>query len=125
LEVDVFFFLSLEMWKEEGGKWLIWGLWKCFFHCEEAREGFSGVNFFYKFIMGRGKGCTGGEGASGEKVHLDFYSYLYNPSITSVMPVAGGCLTRKKNTTVPGCLSVVMWLFLLTLVTFCYFFYWS
>ncbi len=47
-----FFSPSLEMWKEEGGKGYI------FFHCGEAREGFTGGNFFYKFIMGRGKGCT-------------------------------------------------------------------
>jgi hypothetical protein len=44
------------MWKEEGGKGYT------FFHCGEAREGFTGGNFFYKFIMGRGKGCTGGLG---------------------------------------------------------------
>jgi hypothetical protein len=26
-----------------------------------------------------------------------FFPYLYNPGITNVMPVAGGCLTKKKT----------------------------
>jgi hypothetical protein len=26
-----------------------------------------------------------------------FFPYLYNPGITSVMPVVGGCLTRKRT----------------------------
>jgi hypothetical protein len=43
VEVNVFFFPSLEMWKEEGGKGLIF-FWKCFFHCGVAREG-KGVIF--------------------------------------------------------------------------------
>jgi len=50
-----------------------------------------------------------------------FSSYLYNPGIMSIMPVAGGCLTRKKNVAVPGCLSIMLWLFLLIFFTFCYF----
>jgi hypothetical protein len=43
--------------------------------------------------------------------------YLYNPGIMSVMPVAGGYLTRKKGL---GCLAVFVdfFHFLLFLVTF-------
>ncbi len=44
-----------------GGKGVHFGgfrVLRCFFHCGEAREGFSEGNFFYKVIMGRGKGCT-------------------------------------------------------------------
>jgi len=48
----------MKRWKEEGGKGYIGFFWKCFFHFGEAREGFTEGNFFYKFIMGRGKGCT-------------------------------------------------------------------
>ncbi len=47
----------------------------------------------------------------------------YDPGIPSVMPVAGGCLTMKNE-----CHARLFfhdaWLFLLTLVTFSYFFYW-
>jgi len=53
----------MKRWQEEGRKGYIGFFWKCFFHCGEGREGFTGGNFFYKFIMGRGKGCTGGKGA--------------------------------------------------------------
>jgi hypothetical protein len=48
----------MKRWKEEVGKGVHWVFWKCFFHCGEGREGFTGGNFFYKFIMGRGKGCS-------------------------------------------------------------------
>jgi len=56
----MFFFCPryMKRWKEEGGKGYIQGFWKWFFHCGEARG-----NFFDKFIMGGGKGCTGGKGA--------------------------------------------------------------
>jgi len=54
VEVNVIFFPSLEMWKEEGGNGYIF-FWKRFFHCGVAREG-KGVMFFYKFIMGGGVG---------------------------------------------------------------------
>jgi len=54
VEVNVFFSpIYMKRWKEEGGKGLIGFRVKCFFHCGEGREGFSGGNFFYKFIMGR------------------------------------------------------------------------
>ncbi len=57
MKVNIFFSPRyMKRWKEEGGKGLIGFFWKCFFHCGEAREG-KGVIFFYKFIMGRGKGC--------------------------------------------------------------------
>ncbi len=52
MEVNVIFFPSLEMWKEEGGNGYIF-FWKRFFHCGVAREG-KGVIFFFKFIMGGG-----------------------------------------------------------------------
>jgi hypothetical protein len=39
------------------------------------------------------------------------------------MPVAGGCLTMKKQCDA-RLFSQDAWLFLLTLVTFSYFFYW-
>ncbi len=44
-------------------------------------------------------------------------AYKYDPGITSVMPVAGGCLTRKKT---KRCLAVFVdfFHFLLLLVTF-------
>ncbi len=44
------------------GKGVHLGLLEMFFHCGEAKEGFIGGNFFDKFIMGRGKGCTEGFG---------------------------------------------------------------
>ncbi len=47
----------------------------------------------------------------------------YDPGIPSVMPVAGGCLTMKKQCDA-RLFSQDAWLFLLTLVTFSYFFYW-
>jgi hypothetical protein len=64
-------------------------------------------------------------------------SYLYNPGIMSVMPMAGGCFTRKNT---QECLAVFVDLFHFLLlflsfvnyflllkgvrfVTFCYFFY--
>jgi hypothetical protein len=47
----------------------------------------------------------------------------YDPGIPSVMPVAGGCLTMKKQCDA-RLFSHDAWLFLLTLVTFSYFFYW-
>ncbi len=59
MEVNVFFSPRyMKRWKEEGGKGYIGFFRKCFFHCGEGREGFTGGNFFYKFIVGRGKGCT-------------------------------------------------------------------
>jgi hypothetical protein len=51
MEVNVFFFPSLEMWKEEGGKRYIGFFWKCFFHCGEAREGFLGITFLRGFFL--------------------------------------------------------------------------
>ncbi len=53
----------MKRWKEEGERGTFFRV-KCFFHCGEAREGLTGGNFFYKFIMGQGKRCTGGKGAS-------------------------------------------------------------
>jgi hypothetical protein len=47
-----------------------------------------------------------------------------DPGIPSVMPVAGGCLTMKKECDA-GLFLHDAWLFLLTLVTLSYFFYWS
>jgi hypothetical protein len=44
----------------------------------------------------------------------------YDPGIPSVMPVAGGCLTMKNECDAPLFFHDA-WLFLLTLVTF---FYW-
>jgi hypothetical protein len=44
----------------------------------------------------------------------------YDPGIPSVMPVAGGCLTMKKQCDA-RLYSHDAWLFLLTLVTFSYF----
>ncbi len=59
VEVNVFFSPRyMKRWKEEGGEGYIGFFWKCFFHCGEGREGFTGGNFFYKFIVGWGKGCT-------------------------------------------------------------------
>jgi hypothetical protein len=40
-------------------------------------------------------------------LHGIYHSYRYDLGITSVMPVASGCLTRKKNKAVPGCLSAM------------------
>jgi hypothetical protein len=59
VEVNVFFFPRyMKKWKEEGGKGYIGFFWKCFFHRGKGRERFTGGNFFYKFIVGWGKGCT-------------------------------------------------------------------
>ncbi len=61
------FFFSLDISKggrRRGERGTLGFFWKCFFHCGEgSREGFTGGNFFYKSIMGPGKGCTGGKGA--------------------------------------------------------------
>ncbi len=47
-----------------GGKGVHLGFFgNVFFIVERLGRGFSEGNFFYKFIMGRGKGCTGGKGA--------------------------------------------------------------
>jgi len=56
VEVNVIFFASLEMWKEEGGNGYIF-FWKRFFHCGVwSGQGGEGGYFFYKFIMGGGVG---------------------------------------------------------------------
>jgi len=46
-----FFYFILFLTVE--GEGYIGLFWKCFFHC-----GGEGGNFFYKFIMAQGKGCT-------------------------------------------------------------------
>jgi hypothetical protein len=40
----MFFFpyIYMKRWKEEGGKGYIGFFWKCFVHCGEDREGFTG-----------------------------------------------------------------------------------
>ncbi len=53
MEVNVIFFPSLEMWKEEGGNGYIF-FWKSFFHCGVAREGFRGGFFFTNSLWGEG-----------------------------------------------------------------------
>ncbi len=65
MEVNVFFFPGyMRRWKEEGGfRGTLGFSGNVFFHCGEGREGFTGGNFLYKFIMGWGRGCTGGKSA--------------------------------------------------------------
>jgi len=53
VEVNVFFFPSLEMWKEEGGKGYIF-FWKCFFHYGVAREVKGVIRVFTNSLWGEG-----------------------------------------------------------------------
>jgi len=57
-----------------GGKGVHFFSGYVFFRCEEAREG-KRVIFFYKIILGRGKGCTGGKGV-GCLFHVLVFSIL-------------------------------------------------
>jgi hypothetical protein len=61
------FFFPPDIWKggrRRGERGTFRIFWECFFHCGEGREGFTRGNFLYKFIMGRGKACTGGLGCT-------------------------------------------------------------
>jgi hypothetical protein len=59
----MFFFPGcMKMWKEEGERGIFRVCRNVFFIVEWLGRGSPRVFFFYKFIMGRGKGCTGGKG---------------------------------------------------------------
>jgi hypothetical protein len=64
VEVNVFFFpRCMKRWKEEGKRGTFRVFRNVFFIVEWLGRGSPGVISFYKFIMGWGKGCTGGKGA--------------------------------------------------------------
>ncbi len=44
---------------------------------ERVGRGSPGVIFFTNSLWDRGKGAPGGEGALGERVHLDFFSSFF------------------------------------------------
>jgi hypothetical protein len=53
----------MKRWKEEGKRGTFRVFRNVFFIVEWLGRGSPGVISFYKFIMGWGKGCTGGKGA--------------------------------------------------------------
>ncbi len=58
MEVNVFFSPRyMKRWKEEGERGTFRVSRNIFFIVEWLGRGSPGVIFFYKFIMGRGKGC--------------------------------------------------------------------